>query len=120
MGLVLVGWFLWRIPLRLLGWLRRTSNGGPTQEETAAQQVYTRALQILRSRGYSKPEWTTPHEFLRTVGVEWKEAEPFVACLTEFYCRVRFGGTTFSLRELRQADEWLARLRSLPKPDRMA
>ena len=120
MGLVLVGWFFWRIPLRFLEWLRRIPKDGPTQEETAAQQIYTRALQLLRSRGYSKPDWTTPHEFLRTVGTEWKEAEPIVASLTEFYCQVRFGGTPFSLRELRQADEWLAQLRSLPKPNLMA
>jgi hypothetical protein len=114
LGTLLVGWFLWRVPFRLVEWSRGRSKGGPTQEETAAQQVYVRTLQILRTRGYSKPAWSTPHEFLHSVGAEWKEAEPIIASLTEFYCRVRFGGTAFSLRDLREADEWLARLRSLP------
>ncbi|CAI4030116.1 putative Protein-glutamine gamma-glutamyltransferase [Nitrospira tepida] len=114
-GALLVGWFLWRVPVRLLvEWLRGRSTDVPTQEETAAQQVYVRTLQILRARGYCKPAWSTPHEFLHNVGAEWKEAEPIIASLTEFYCRVRFGGTTFTLRDLRQADEWLTRLRALP------
>lgn len=120
MGALLVGWLLWRVRFWLLAWSRGRSDGRPTEEESAAQQVYLRALRILRTRGYSKPVWTTPHEFLHSVGTDWKEAEPIIASLTEFYCRVRFGGTTFTLRDLRQADEWLARLRSLPKPNTTA
>lgn len=114
LGTLLVGWVLWRVPFRFAEWSRGRSSGEARQEEIAALQIYARTLQILRSRGYSKPAWSTPHEFLHSVGTEWKEAEPILSSLTQFYCRVRFGGAAFSLRELREADERLARLRSIP------
>ena len=73
------------------GWWEPRRISGPTPQQVAALRIYSRMLQLLRSRGLTKTSGMTPLEFAGKIAREWTEASQFVTPLTELYCRVRFG-----------------------------
>lgn len=88
---------------------RRATSAAATRQ-AAAVKVYGRMLELLEARGLRKAPCDTASEFARQVTRAWTEAEPFVAPLTELYCRVRFGQAPLSVEDLRLAEQWLAGL----------
>ncbi len=115
LGLLLIGWGL----VRLIGVVRRRLTAAaaalPGREEAAAQQLYGQMLKILAKRGFEKPPSATPQEFLHAVSGTWREAAPALQALTQLYYGIRFGGQAYTAEEFQLADEWLARLRTLPR-----
>ena len=91
-GAWLMSWAPWavaaislRLALRWIPWRRPRSRSWPP-----AAREYAQMLAILKSRGFEKPGWQTPREFLDTLpATPWR---PTVAAITETYCRARFGG----------------------------
>jgi hypothetical protein len=79
----------------------------------AALKIYGRTLQLLRSRGLTKPSGMTPLEFSERITREWAEAGQFVTPLTELYCRVRFGQIPLSPDDFARAHAQLASLRAV-------
>jgi len=93
-------------------WWESLRTGGPTPQQLAASKIYSRMLQLLRSRGLTKASGMTPLEFAERITREWAEAGQFVTPLTEFYCRVRFGQIPLSPDDCARAQSWLASLRA--------
>ncbi len=80
---------------RIYEWsrLRRIRSGGAVASDGTA--LYNRMLEIMRRRGFEKPGWFTPEEFVGTLPPSPVSA--LVAQFTETYEAVRFG------RDARQA-----------------
>ncbi|MSR25160.1 MAG: DUF4129 domain-containing protein, partial [Nitrospiraceae bacterium] len=95
-------------------WWKSRRVSGPTAQHVAALKIYSRMLQLLRSRGLMKAPGMTPLEFADKVARERIEASQFVTPLTELYCRVRFGQISLSPADLMRAQALLANLHSIP------
>ncbi len=68
--------------------VREAQRGGARPSD--ATLLYERMLQVLRRRGYAKPPWTTPAEFVRQL-----PSSPASAIVSEFtaaYNDLRYGG----------------------------
>lgn len=76
-------WRAWRGRMRV----RRIVRGGGSPSD--ASILYQRMLEILARRGYQKPPWFTPVEFVRHLPREQKGS---VSAFTEVYNSIRFGG----------------------------
>jgi hypothetical protein len=86
-GALLLGPKAWRL-LRLRQRVRRARMGRASVAD--ATLLYHRFLDLLRTRGYAKPPWFTPTEFVRSL------RNPDTAALAgqfvEAYQELRFGG----------------------------
>lgn len=94
-------------------WWKSRRVSGPTAQHVAALKIYSRMLQLLRSRGLTKAPGMTPLEFADKIARERMEASQFVTPLTELYCRVRFGQISLSPDDLTRAQVLLANLHSI-------
>nr|MBI3613976.1 DUF3488 domain-containing protein [Nitrospirota bacterium] len=98
-------------------WRRHRHNSRPSEFPTVRQatavRLYNRMLQLLATRGIVKAPGTTAIEFAGLVTRDWADAGPYVAPLTELYCRVRFGQAPLSPEELQQAEALLGGLRNV-------
>jgi transglutaminase-like putative cysteine protease len=87
LGSLLLGPKMWRL-LRLRQQARRAWSGRASIED--ATVLYARFLDTLRAKGYSKPPWFTPTEFVRSL------RSPEIAAVAEqfvtAYQELRFGG----------------------------
>ncbi len=87
LGCLLLGPKIWR-QVRMRQQARRALLGRASMAD--ATLLYTRFLDMLRARGYSKPPWFTPTEFVRSL------RSPEMAALAEqfviAYQELRFGG----------------------------
>src|SRR5262249_45124026 len=85
--ILLVGPRMWRLA-RMRQQARRALTGRALMAD--ATVLYTRFLEMLRARGYSKPPWFTPTEFVRSL------RSPEIAGLADqfvtAYHELRFGG----------------------------
>jgi hypothetical protein len=77
---------LWR-ELRQTSQVRRIQRSGGTVRD--ASVLYERMLDRLARRGFQKPGWFTPNEFVRHLPAEERRR---VAEFTEIYNGIRFGG----------------------------
>jgi len=68
--------------------LRKVQRGEVIASDAA--MLYSRMLDLLKRRGYSKPTWYTPGEFVRTLPPS--RAAEIVADLTSAYHSLRYGG----------------------------
>jgi hypothetical protein len=86
---LLLGPKLWRL-VRMRQQARRAWLGRASMAD--ATVLYTRFLEMLRAKGYTKPPWFTPTEFVRSLRSPELAAlaEQFVAA----YQELRFGGKT--------------------------
>jgi protein-glutamine gamma-glutamyltransferase len=94
-------------------WWKPRGVNGPTIQHVAALKIYSRMLQLLRSRGLAKAPGMTPLEFADRVSREWAEASQFVAPLTDLYYRVRFGQVPLSPGDLTRAQILLTNLHTM-------
>jgi len=87
LGAILLGPKAWR-QLRLRQRVRRARMGRASVAD--ATLLYHRFLDLLRARGYAKPPWFTPTEFVRSL------RNPATAALAgqfvDAYQELRFGG----------------------------
>jgi len=101
---LLVGPKLWRF-VHLRQQARRALLGRASMAD--ATVLYTRFLEMLRAKGYSKPPWFTPTEFVRSL------RSPEVAAVAEqfviAYQELRFGGKAEAAPRLFQLLEELKR-----------
>ncbi|MBI5776221.1 MAG: DUF3488 domain-containing protein [Nitrospirae bacterium] len=95
-------------------WWKPRKVGGSTTQHMAVSKLYSRMLQLLRSRGLTKAPGMTPLEFADKIARERMEASQFVTPLTELYCRVRFGQIPLSPDDLMRAQALLANLHAMP------
>jgi protein-glutamine gamma-glutamyltransferase len=93
-------------------WRKERLKASPRQPH-AIVQVYKTMLEQLSVRGLSKPDGTTPLEFLSIIRERRKAAEPAAATITVLYCRARFGQTPPTEDELRLAKASLRQLMAL-------
>lgn len=107
-GFILARWF------RHGRWWKPRRVGGPTAQHMAAFKIYSRMLQLLRSRGLTKAPGMTPLEFADKIAREWVEASQFVTPLTELYYRARFGQIPLSPDDFTRAQVLLASLHAMP------
>jgi protein-glutamine gamma-glutamyltransferase len=94
-------------------WWKPRRGNGPMAQHMAALKIYSRMLQLLRSRGLTKAPGMTPLEFANKIARERVEASQFVTPLTELYYRVRFGQIPLSPDDLTRAQTLLANLRTM-------
>ncbi len=85
-------WFLagrpwWRQWWRRRSQMLRMQRG--QMESSDAALLYRRGLEALRRRGFEKPAWMTPAEFVRVLPADLAEV---TAEVTESYHALRFGG----------------------------
>jgi protein-glutamine gamma-glutamyltransferase len=89
LGSILLGPKAWRL-LRLRQRVRRAKMGRASVAD--ATLLYNRFLEMLLAKGYTKPPWFTPTEFVRSL------RSPEVAALAgqfvDAYQELRFGGKT--------------------------
>jgi protein-glutamine gamma-glutamyltransferase len=105
--MVLTGPKLWRLlVMRLM--VRRLRQGHGSEAD--ATRLYGRFLELFRERGYSKPSWFTPTEFVRTL--RGGEAAQLAVEFTSAYQDLRFGGKTDAARRL---SVLLGQIEALPK-----
>jgi hypothetical protein len=83
----LAGPGLWRW-LRVRRRVRRVRRGEVTASD--ATLLYERMLGIMRARGFEKPTWLTPNEFVRLLPAS--ETSLLAGQLTAAYNELRFGG----------------------------
>jgi hypothetical protein len=83
----LAGPGLWRW-LRVRRRVRRVRRGKVTASD--ATLLYERMLRIMRARGFEKPAWVTPNEFVRLLPAS--EISALAGQLTAAYNELRFGG----------------------------
>jgi len=83
----LAGPDLWRW-LRVRRRVRRVRRGKVTASD--ATLLYQRMLGIMRARGFEKPAWLTPDEFVRLLPAS--EISALAGQLTAAYNELRFGG----------------------------
>jgi protein-glutamine gamma-glutamyltransferase len=95
-------------------WWKPRRVSGPTAQHMAALKIYSRMLQLLRSRGLTKAPGMTPLEFADKVARERVEVSQFVAPLTELYYRIRFGQISLSPDDNIRAQMLLANLHAMP------
>ena len=95
-------------------WWESRRISGPTTQQMVALKIYSRMLQLLRSRGLTKTSGMTPLEFANKITREWAEAGQFVTPLTELYCRARFGQIPLSPDDHAHAQTLLNHLRAMP------
>jgi len=74
----------WRLRSRL-----RRMRGGKVQAADATL-LYLRLLELLKQRGYVKPSWKTPAEFIQDLKED--PVREIVAGFTAAYHDLRFGG----------------------------
>ncbi|MCC7174349.1 MAG: DUF3488 domain-containing protein [Bryobacterales bacterium] len=69
---------------------RKAQSGSAVASD--ASLLYRRMLEVFRRRGYQKPAWATPGEFVS--GLPPSEAAELAAGLTAAYHELRYGGRT--------------------------
>jgi len=104
--------FAWRF--RHGNWWDSRRSRGPTTQQMAALKIYSRMLQLLRSRGLTRTSGMTPLEFADNITRTWAEAGQFVTPLTKLYCRARFGQIPLSQDDHAYAQTLLNNLRAMP------
>ena len=75
---------------------------------------YQEMLSILSKKGYTRPAYATPAEFLKTIEKRIpEEGRPYLQQLTDLFYRARFGGYTLTAADqslvrasLRQLHQW--------------
>jgi transglutaminase-like putative cysteine protease len=87
LGAILVGPKAWRL-LRLRQRVRRARMGRASVAD--ATLLYHRFLELLRAKGYVKPAWFTPTEFVRSL--RNPETAALAGQFVEAYQELRFGG----------------------------
>ena len=87
LGCILLGPKLWGL-LRMRQQARRAQLGRASMAD--ATVLYTRFLDMLRSKGYSKPPWFTPTEFVRSL--RSPEIAAIAGQFVTAYQELRFGG----------------------------
>ncbi|MBM4126113.1 MAG: DUF3488 domain-containing protein [Nitrospira sp.] len=105
-----MAWLVWARPWK---WPRRAA--GAAGDEQVIVQLYRRTLRQLERRGLRKPAAMPPLQFIRIIQEEWSTASTAVACITELYCRARFGRVPLTTEELHHARETFKQLRSLSR-----
>lgn len=93
-------------------WRTGRLKANPRQQQAIAQ-LYKKMVDQLSVRGLSKPEGTTPLEFLSIIRERQKPVEPAAAIITALYCRARFGHTPPTEDELRRAQDSLRQMITL-------
>lgn len=91
------------------------SKGGIQGEKQVATKLYLDMILYLSSKGVQKPVTTGPLQFLDTIRMQWADAFPLVATITELYCRGRFGNATLTSDEYTIAHNKLRQLMSLTR-----
>jgi hypothetical protein len=86
-GAILLGPKTWRL-LRLRQRVRRARMGRASVAD--ATLLYHRFLELLRARGYAKPPWFTPTEFVRSL--RNPETAALAGQFVQAYQELRFGG----------------------------
>lgn len=67
-------------------------------EANDAERFYQQLLKILRRKGFERPAWMTPQEFvLQLPATSWKDS---VAQFTQSYYDLRFGGRKEAIHEM--------------------
>ncbi len=110
-GLALLLWLGIRRP-----WAKRMACKQMTRDEQLIAQLYGRMISHLARRGISKLTAMPPLEFVRLTQERWSDASSAVACITELYCRTRFGQISPTRDELSLAENHLRYLMTLDKP----
>ena len=87
LGCILLGPKFWRV-LRMRQQARRAQLGRASMAD--ATVLYTRFLDMLRAKGYSKPPWFTPTEFVRSL--RSPEIAAIAGQFVTAYQELRFGG----------------------------
>ena len=102
-------WIIYRLR-RSAGRFSFRGSGRPRQVRAVA--FYFEMLDLLRAKGFSKPETLTPREFLRKIPAPPSPLRPAAAELTGLYYRVRFAGVPLSDQEQQRVTELLQALKS--------
>lgn len=91
------------------------SKGGIQGEKQVVTKLYSDMILYLSSKGIQKPVTTGPLQFLDTIRMQWADAFPLAATITELYCRGRFGNATLTSDEYTIARNKLRQLMSLTR-----
>ncbi len=94
------------------------SKGGTQDERQAVTKLYSDMILYLSSKGIQKPVTTGPLQFLDTIRMQWTDAFPLAATITELYCRGRFGNATLTSDEYTIAKNKLCQLMGLTREQR--
>jgi len=106
----------WLIFVRMERWPYRRSPERPAaRAQHQVVQIYKKTLELARKRGLRISPSTTPTEVARLVGEQWTDAAPTMHRVTELYCRGRFGVSSLSGEDLKQAVQDMAQLKRLSR-----
>lgn len=100
----------------LMAWWaqRQARSKGPLKahprRQQAIVQLYQKMVEQFSKQGLSKPDGSTPFEFLSVIRERRRGAEHAAEAITVLYCRARFGQTPPTEDELRLAQDSLRHL----------